>query len=338
MSEKKHIVREKPPKTFRKKKKGVQDLIIQSLIMLESFGIPMEKKSTRLQEKIALAFLSLGDMKAGKTWNKVRDINNIQRSTREIINHQNKTYGEKRSSGSYDDVRREDMIEMTLADIILRSKPQAATNDPTRKYGLSPEYAKVIRTFGTSKWNNNLDSIIKKKGTLAKKLAGSRKIKKIPVNISATEKVALSQGKHNVLQKKIIEEFLPRFCKNGQLLYLGDTAKKELIKNEKKLKSLNFFELKRDILPDIVAYSEEKNWLYLIEAVYTAHPMSKTRKLELERMTKNCKAQIIYVSTFLNQANFRKFLTDLAWETEVWLADDPDHMIHFNGDKFLGPY
>ena len=32
------------------------------------------------------------------------------------------------------------------------------------------------------------------------------------------------------------------------------------------------------------------------------------------------------------------YLDQLAWETEVWVADSPSHMIHLNGERFLGPY
>jgi hypothetical protein len=33
-----------------------------------------------------------------------------------------------------------------------------------------------------------------------------------------------------------------------------------------------------------------------------------------------------------------KYLNDISWETEVWVADSPTHLIHFNGERFLGPY
>ena len=43
-------------------------------------------------------------------------------------------------------------------------------------------------------------------------------------------------------------------------------------------------------------------------------------------------------AAFPDRAEFRKNAADIAWETEVWIADNPDHMIHFNGDRFLGPH
>ena len=147
-----------------------------------------------------------------------------------------------------------------------------------------------------------------------------------------------SVGQHNLLQKLIIEEFLPRYGQNCQVLYVGDTAKKMLHLDEEKLKALAFFELSHNELPDIVAYNPQKNWLYLIEAVHSSGSISEVRMLELKELVRPCKAELIYVTAFLNRVEFRKWATEIAWESEVWIADNPDHLIHFNGDKFLGPY
>jgi len=92
------------------------------------------------------------------------------------------------------------------------------------------------------------------------------------------------------------------------------------------------------MLPDIIAYSQKQNWIYLIEAVYTSNPISNNRKIELEKLTSQCTANIVYVTAFLNRTDFRKYLSDIAWETEVWIADEPEHMIHFDGNKFVSPY
>ena len=32
------------------------------------------------------------------------------------------------------------------------------------------------------------------------------------------------------------------------------------------------------------------------------------------------------------------FISHISWETEAWIAKAPDHLIHFNGERFLGPY
>ena len=150
--------------------------------------------------------------------------------------------------------------------------------------------------------------------------------------------ITFSPDEHNLLQKAIIEEFLPRYGYNADVSYVGDTAKKFVVFQEQKLQELRFFHLDDGEIPDVVAYSETKNWLYLIEAVHSSGPISRSRLLKLQELTANCAVPIVYVTAFLNRATFRRFVAEIAWETEVWLADDPDHLIHFNGGKFLGPF
>lgn len=150
--------------------------------------------------------------------------------------------------------------------------------------------------------------------------------------------LGFSVGKHNELQKVIIENFLPRYGYGAKVLYVGDAADKYLHLDKKTLKDLQFFNIAHEELPDIIAYSAEKNWLYLIEAVHSSGAINEIRLLQLQALTKNCIAEIIYVTAFLDRITFRKYVAEVAWETEVWIADNPDHLIHFNGDKFLGPY
>ena len=90
-------------------------------------------------------------------------------------------------------------------------------------------------------------------------------------------------------------------------------------------------------LPDVVIYDPKRNWLYLIEAVTSHGPVTPKRIVELEDLLKKCTAGKIYVSAFPDFAEFKRHTRNLAWETEVWIMEHPDHRIHFNGDKFIGP-
>ena len=147
----------------------------------------------------------------------------------------------------------------------------------------------------------------------------------------------LSPGKHNQLQKSIIEEFVPRFAPQSKCLYLGDTANKELLKDEMQLKVLGFNITPSTKMPDIVLYRSDKKWIYFIEAVTSVGPMSPERILELQQLTEDVSASKIFITAFPDFNIYKRFSQKLAWETEVWLADAPDHMIHLNGDKFIGP-
>jgi hypothetical protein len=159
----------------------------------------------------------------------------------------------------------------------------------------------------------------------------------IPV-IIGNKKIVFSPGEHNVIQKAIIEEFFPRFGQGAEIFYVGDTADKYLYLEEQKLKDLHCFEISHDKLPDVIAFSKGKNWLFIIEAVDSANPIDPMRKRTLEALTEKCTAEVIFVTAFLNRASFKKFSSEIAWETEVLIVENPDHMIHFNGVKFLGPH
>ncbi|MGH9732089.1 MAG: BsuBI/PstI family type II restriction endonuclease, partial [Candidatus Acidiferrales bacterium] len=159
----------------------------------------------------------------------------------------------------------------------------------------------------------------------------------VPVILPSGKKLNLSPGCHNKLQVAIVETFAPRFAPGAMVLYLGDAAKKSLHLDQDALTRLGINLTEHDKLPDIVLFSEEKNWLYLIEAVTSHGPVSHKRKRELDLFFSKCTLVRIYVSAFPSFAEFKRHIQEIAWETEVWIAEMPDHLIHFNGDKFLGP-
>lgn len=334
----KHYINPDESKTFAKKPSDVQQLINIALFILENFGIPLEGTPRRL-ERMALAFLACGDIIRVEDFSKVRDWNSgYALKTRDIINYLNRHFYEKISSGSYDDIRRKDLKLLTVAEIILQSNPNSATNDSTRGYSINPTYAELIRSYGTPGWGTMVLEHLTNSESLSKKLKRERAIRKVRVTLPSGGKLSFSAGEHNDLQKAIIEEFLPRYGYEAEVLYVGDTSDKYLYLEAGRLKELNFFELSHEELPDVIAYSRHKNWLYLIEAVHSSGPISEIRLLQLQKLTEKCTAELIFVTAFLNRQKFRQFIADIAWETEVWIADNPDHLVHFNGDKFLGPY
>lgn len=325
-------------KAFNAKPPMFQDLINATLYILETFGIPLDSTQRRL-ERMAMAFLATGDISKIEDFARIKDLNSgYSLKTRDIINYVNKHFHENISSGSYDDIRRKDLKLLTIAGIVLQSSPNSATNDSTRGYSVNPDYAELIRNFGANDWALYVNEKLKNVEPLSQKLKRIREIDKINVILPYGKDLVFSVGEHNKLQKAIIEHFLPRFGHGAEILYVGDTSERLLHIEEEKLKELNFFKLSHEELPDIIAFSKKMNWLYLIEAVHSSGPISEIRLLKLQELTKGCKADIIYVTAFLNRQKFREFIADIAWETEVWIADNPDHLVHFNGDKFLGPY
>ena len=92
-----------------------------------------------------------------------------------------------------------------------------------------------------------------------------------------------------------------------------------------------------DKMPDIVLYCEDKDWIYFIESVTSVGPMKPKRIKEIKEMTSRVKSSKIYVTAFPDFKTFKRSSESLAWETEVWISDMPEHMIHLNGDRFMGP-
>ena len=210
------------------------------------------------------------------------------------------------------------------------------TNSPNYRYRLTDEMLLLVKTFQSNQWEEQKNNFLKSHQNLIDLYSSKKVVRKMPVKINGDD-FTFSPGKHNQLQKLIIEEFAPRFAENYECLYVGDTIQKDLVKNEEKLKELGFEITLHDKMPDIILYSEDKNWIYFIESVTSVGAMEPKRIKEIEEMTENVSAGKIYVTAFLNFKTFKKFSESLAWETEVWIADMPDHMIHLNGDKFLGP-
>ncbi|MBN2239059.1 MAG: hypothetical protein JW712_04745 [Dehalococcoidales bacterium] len=315
----------------------------EAITILTSIGIPINGLTKRRQERLALTLLAVGNIKPDTPWKETaiyESTDSWALSTREIIEYLNQNYGEKISSGSYDDVRRKDLIVLIEAGIVQRSvqNPNASTNNPQRRYAIIPEAGNIFRSYGRKKWEKEIRVFIEKFGTVTERINRTRNFDKVEVTIPSGSTLIFGPGEHNLIQKHIIEDFLPRFAPNSELLYVGDTSNKMLLIERTRLKDLGFSEFSHDTLPDIVAYHKESNRLFMIEAVHSSNPVSQLRHLSLERFTKYCKAPRIYVSVFANRKSFSKWLNDISWETEVWLCDSPSHMIHFDGEHYLTPY
>jgi len=213
--------------------------------------------------------------------------------------------------------------------------PKLSTNSPNTRYSLSEPAVEVVRAYGSDLEENILCKFRDAQVALVELYRGEREKHKIPLQLPEGEEYFLSPGKHNELEVSVVKEFREYFAKGSRILYLGDTANKTLHIKEAELAQLSIPVSSHDKLPDIVLFDEGKNRLFLIEAVTSHGPVSPKRFMELEMMLKNCTAKRIYVSAFPDFSTFKRYAADIAWETEVWLQEWPDHMIHFNGDKFL---
>lgn len=321
--------------------KTVESNIYNILGILKEVGVPIPEAKTkyRRRERIAKICMAIGHIK--ESFHEAISVrNDAFLRTREIAEFMNENFGEDIADSSYDDIRDEDLKPYLLPYFIAvkqKDLKSAATNDSTSGYCMTDEFADLLHNFGTSSWQESLVIFKKKIDDLKAEIERKREMERVPVVLPSGKRLLLSYGPHNELQKAIIEQFLSLFGMGCEVLYVGDTSDKYLHMEEEALSELGFFELKHDELPDVIAYNREKNLLFLVEAFNCTGQWSESRhNLILNKLKSNgCNANPVFVSAFNNLKDFRSKSNDIAWETEVWIKEMPEHMIHFNGWKFL---
>ena len=294
---------------------------------LQTIGMPKAQQA----DICCYVILAMAGAKPDMSWS---EATNEWIRIHDIIQFVNTFYGMSYAENSRETFRKQALHRFRTAALI--EDNGKATNSPNYRYRLTEETVQILRTMGTSKWKESIKRFLGYHEKLIDLYASKKKMTMMPVNING-ESFKFSTGKHNELQKVIIEEFAPRFAPNSDCLYVGDTIEKDLVKNVEKLKELGFEITLHDKMPDVVLYREDKDWIYFVESVTSVGPMDPKRILEIEEMTKDVTAGKIFVTAFLDFKTYKKFAEELAWETEVWIAEMPEHMIHLNGDRFMGP-
>ncbi len=249
-------------------------------------------------------------------------------------------YGKQYAPNSRETVRRFTVHQFLQAGIVVANPDDSSRpiNSPANVYQIELGALELLRTFGSSKWEAKLADYLKSHKTLQSEYAMARDMNQIPVMLPNGQHINLSQGGQNVLIAEIIEKFCPRYTPGGDVLYIGDTGDKHVCFEEAKFVKLGVTFDRHGKMPDVIIHHTKKNWLILIEAVTSHGPMNPKRHKELKTLFAGSKAGLVFVTTFLDRGAMQKYLRDISWETEVWVADAPDHMIHFNGERFLGPY
>lgn len=299
----------------------------ETRVFLKRIGMP----KAQLTDICCLSLLAMAGVKEKTPWS---EATNGWIRIHDIIAFANANYATTYAENSRETFRKQAMHHFRTAALI--EDNGKATNSPNYRYRLTEEVLEILQNLGGSSQDVMLQRFIANHQRLVDIYASKKRMTMMPVKIN-NQDFKFSSGKHNELQKAIIEEFAPRFAPNSECLYVGDTIEKDLVKNIEKLQDLGFEITLHDKMPDVVLYREDKNWIYFIESVTSVGPMDPKRIIEISEMTKDVTASKIYITAFLDFGTYKKFSESLAWETEVWIAEAPDHMIHLNGDKFLGP-
>ena len=303
------------------------DKIDEAREFLKMLGMPKAQQA----DICCYVLLAMAGIKQDTAW---EDAGNEWIRIHDMIQFANTYYGSTYAENSRETFRKQALHHFRNAALV--EDNGKATNSPNYRYRLTEETLQMVKVFRTPEWQKSISRFMKYHEKLIDIYASKKKMTMMSVHINEAD-FQFSTGKHNELQKAIIEEFAPRFAPNSECLYVGDTIEKDLVKNVDKLTELGFEITLHDKMPDVVLYREDKNWIYFVESVTSVGPMDSKRILELIEMTKNVTAGKIFVTAFLDFKTYKRFSETLAWETEVWIAEMPEHMIHLNGDKFLGP-
>lgn len=249
-------------------------------------------------------------------------------------------YGRRNAPNTRETVRRQTVHQLLEAGLVIQNPddPARPVNSPRAVYQIQAKALQVLQSLGSPEWEIRIQRYLPSLAEARKKLTRERELQRIPVRLSGSNEVTLSPGGQNVLVKMIVEEFGARFVPGGDVMYVGDTEDKFAFFDADGLKALGLDLDPHGKVPDVVIYQPSRNWLFLIEAVTSHGPVSELRHRQLQTLFALCKAGLIFVTAFLTRSDLAKYLSEISWETEVWVAESPNHLIHFDGERFLGPY
>jgi hypothetical protein len=216
--------------------------------------------------------------------------------------------------------------------------PRRPVNSGKTVYQIAPDALTLFRSFGKPQWAANLGSYTKSRKHVLAGRRRERDMNRVTVMLPSGRTATISPGGQNPLIKAVVEQFCAGFAPGGTVAYIGDAEDKFLHLDADYLKQLNVVLPAWEKMPDVVVHDTRRNWLLLIEAVTSDGPVDPKRRAELDLLFSGCTAGLVFVTAFATRAAMRRFLTRISWETEVWIAEDPNHLIHFNGERFLGPY
>ncbi|MGB1110115.1 MAG: BsuBI/PstI family type II restriction endonuclease, partial [Gammaproteobacteria bacterium] len=288
-------------------------------------------------ERSALCLLALLNLRPGKTWS---DAENPLLGITPIMEWVRQYFGKQYAPNTRETIRRQTMHQFCDAGLARYNpdKPDRAVNSPKAVYQIEPTALALLRTFGQPVWQETLTKYLNNRETLIARYARERDQVLIPVDIAPGKSISLSPGQHSELIRAIIEDFAARFAPGSVLLYAGDTGDKWGYFDADLLSGLGVNVDSHGKMPDVVLHYVPKNWLLLVESVTSHGPVDGKRHAELIDLFHTSAAGLVFVTAFPNRSVMSRYLPEIAWETEVWVADAPSHLIHFNGDRFLGPH
>ena len=303
--------------------------------MLATLGFPPPQQNAMC----ALTLLALLDLRPTMAWTAA---SNPTRGVSPILDFVNTHYGTTYQENTRETFRKNAIHSFEEAGLIVKNPghPDRPTNSPRTVYQIAPLALDLIRTYGTDRWDDHLAGYLETAGSLAERYAKRRQMTRVPLQMRTSQPLSLSPGAHSDLIIEVIYSFGPRFTPDGTLIYAGDTASKwGSYFDRMTLAELGVVIPSRGTkIPDVVIHHQTRQWLVLVEAFTSRGPIDSLRRAQLQRIFAGFGPDLVFVTAFPDRRTMARQAGSLAWETDAWCADHPDHLIHFNGERFLGPY
>jgi BsuBI/PstI restriction endonuclease C-terminus. len=309
------------------------DKVDEARRLLVLFGMDDERSN----ERSARTLLALLHLRSEDAWS---EASNPMLGTRALMDWIRDVYGHDYAPNTRETIRRQTLHQFVDATLVVENpdEPDRPVNSPRWNYQVTSEALTVIQAYGTPAFDAELRKYLTIVPGLRDRYAAAREMNRIPVTLPGGLPFTLSPGGQNVLIKQVVEEFCPRFTPGGEVLYVGDADTKWALFEAERLAQLGVTVDQHGPMPDLVVYLPDREWLVLMEAASSHGPVDSRRRAELAALFSDARPGLVYVSCFPDRREMRKYLNDIAWATEAWCAEDPTHLIHFNGERFLGPY
>lgn len=291
----------------------------------------------RANERSALVLLALLGLRPDSSWT---DASNRLLRTVEIMEWIRVHYRKDYKPNTRETIRRQTLHQFYDALLVEQNpdNPDRPVNSPKWNYRIRDRAIPFLRSIGESAFEEHLREYLAEIPGLKDSYARARQMNRIPVTLPDGSAIRLSPGGQNVLIKEMVEGFCEYFTPGGRVLYIGDADTKWQVFEHDALAALGVTVDQHGKMPDLVVHMLDRNWLVLLEAASSHGPVDAKRQRELAILFKDSTAGLVYVSCFPSREEMRRFLAQISWETEVWCADNPTHLIHFNGHRFLGPH
>ncbi len=310
----------------------IDQRIAEAQWILTELGFPRAQRN----ERSALTLLALLDLRPEEPWTAA---DTPLRGITEMMSFMRERYDKDYAPNTRETVRRQTIHQFCAAGLDTKNPddPDRPTNSGKTAHQINSLARALAKSYGTDAWPERLAAYLERVGTLADQLERQRQLRCIPVRLPEGTSVDLSPGGQNPLIQEIIQEFCARFTPGGAVWHIGDADEKFAVHDDDAFEGAGIRIPHHGKMPDVVVQHADESWLVVVEAVTSHGPIDSKRRAELDQLLQSPRLGLVYVTAFADRATFRPYVADIAWETEVWIADSPDHLIHFDGSRFLGP-